>query len=181
MKIAIGCDHIVTPIKNEMVKFITKLGHEVIDVGTYGETRTHYDIYGFEVGRQVSLRKADLGVVICGTGVGISNAAQKTRGVRAVLTRDVAVAVKAKELYNANVVGMGGRIIGLGLMEEIIKAFINAKYLGDNQELVKAIDQRILKDNYDIHQFDQEIKDWETGKYTEGEQQDNVPLPKTWR
>jgi galactose-6-phosphate isomerase len=159
MKIAIGCDHIVTPIKDAMVKFITKLGHEVIDVGTYDNTRTHYDIYGFEVGRQIGLKKADLGVVICGTGVGISNSAQKTRGVRAVLTRDVEVAVKAKELYNANVVGMGGRIIGLGLMEEIIKAFINAKYLGENQDLIKAIDNRIPQDNYNIHQFDQEIKD----------------------
>ena len=78
MKIAIGCDHIVTPIKDNVIKTLEKQGHTVIDCGTYDLVRTHYAMYGFEVARQVATKKADFGVVICGTGVGITNSASKT-------------------------------------------------------------------------------------------------------
>jgi galactose-6-phosphate isomerase len=158
MKIAIGCDHIVTTTKNDLVKYLTKKGHKVIDCGTYSDVRTHYDIYGFEVARQVVTKQAELGIVICGTGVGITNAAQKTKGTRVCLTRDVEVARKSRELYNCNILGMGGNITGIGLMEAIIDAFITTKYKGGNKAIIKAIDARISKPNYNIHQFDQEIK-----------------------
>jgi galactose-6-phosphate isomerase len=159
MKIAIGCDHIVTPIKDHMVKYLTNQGHKVIDCGTYNSIRTHYPIYGFEVARQVVNKKVDLGIVICGTGVGITNAAQKTRGARVVLTREVEVAKKARELYNANILGMGGNITGIGLMERIADSFIKSKYLGSNKANIKIIDQLIKNNNYDVHQFDKEIRD----------------------
>lgn len=181
MKIAIGCDHIVTPIKDQVVKFLTKQGHTVIDCGTYDLVRTHYAIYGFEVARQVTSKKADLGICICGTGVGISNSACKTKGARVCLTRDVACAVAARKYYDANIIAMGGRISGQGLIEEIVNAFINTKYDGQsNKELIHIIDSVIQNDNYDIHQFDQEIADWENGVYTDNEKQDKIPLPKTW-
>jgi galactose-6-phosphate isomerase len=179
MKIAIGCDHIVTPMKDHMVGFLIKLGHKVVDCGTYNNIRTHYDIYGFEVARQVVAHKVDLGIVICGTGVGISNSAQKVKGARVCLTRDVEVARKSRELYNCNILGMGGNITGIGLMEAITIAFLKSKYQGGNKTIMKQIDSRIKKNNYSIHQFDKEIKDWEDGKYTNGAKQTKIPLPRT--
>jgi galactose-6-phosphate isomerase len=157
MKIAIGCDHIVTPMKDHMVKYLTDQGHKVVDCGTYDNTRTHYPIYGFEVARQVMTKKVDLGIVICGTGVGISNGAQKTKGTRVVLTREVEVARKARELYNANILGMGGNITGIGLMERIADTFIKTRYVGANKNNLKVIDSLIKHANYDIHQFNKEI------------------------
>jgi galactose-6-phosphate isomerase len=159
MKIAIGCDHIVTHVKNHMVDYLIKKGYKVIDCGTYSNVRTHYPIYGFEVARQVVTKEADFGIVICGTGVGITNAAQKTKGTRVVLTRDVGIAKKARELYNANILGVGGNITGIGLIERIIDVFVNTKYLGINKDNIKIIDNLIKQKNYDIHQFDKEIND----------------------
>jgi galactose-6-phosphate isomerase len=158
MKIAIGCDHIVTAAKDHIVKYLTKKGHKVIDCGTYSDIRTHYDIYGFEVARQVVQKQAEVGIVICGTGVGITNAAQKTKGTRVCLTRDVEVARKSRELYNCNILGMGGNIVGIGLMEAIIDAFISTRHKGGNKNIIKVIDGRLSKPNYNIHQFDKEIK-----------------------
>lgn len=180
MRIAIGCDHIVTPIKDEVVKFLTNKGHQVIDCGTYDRVRTHYAIYGFEVARQVVSKQADLGVCICGTGVGISNSAQKTKGARVCLTRDVASAVAARKYYDANIIAMGGRISGQGLIEEIINAFITTEYNGSNKDLLDKVNNKIKNDNYDICMFDGEIEKWHQGGYCEGEKQETIPLPKTW-
>lgn len=180
MRIAIGCDHIVTPIKDEVVKFLTNKGHQVIDCGTYDRVRTHYAVYGFEVARQVVSKQADLGVCICGTGVGISNSAQKTKGARVCLTRDVASAVAARKYYDANIIAMGGRISGQGLIEEIINAFITTKYNGSNKDLLDKVNNKIKNDNYDICMFDGEIEKWHQGGYCEGEKQETIPLPKTW-
>jgi galactose-6-phosphate isomerase len=159
MKIAIGCDHIVINAKNNLVKYLTSKGHKVIDCGTYSDARTHYDIYGFEVARQVVTKQAEIGIVICGTGVGITNAAQKTKGTRVCLVRDPEVARKAREFYNCNIVGMGGNIVGEGLMQAIVDTFITTKYKGGNKVMIKAVDNRLSKTNYNIHQFDQLIED----------------------
>jgi len=97
MKIALGCDHIVTDVKMKISKHLKEQGHEIIDVGTYDFVRTHYPIYGRLIAEEVVNGRADFGVALCGTGVGIAVSADKVPGTRVVLVGDVATARSARE------------------------------------------------------------------------------------
>lgn len=171
MKIAIGCDHIVTDEKIKVSDFIKSIGHEVIDVGTYDHQRTHYPIYGVNVAKTVTEGKADLGVVLCGTGVGISVSANKVPNARVSLVRDITSARLAKEKYNCNIIGVGGTISGINLIKDIVETFINAEYIQttESDQLIERMNQLLTNDQvqYDANQFNKYIDKWNKGEYVD--------------
>ncbi len=171
MKIAIGCDHIVTDEKIKVSDFIKSIGHEVIDVGTYDHQRTHYPIYGVNVAKAVTEGKADLGVVLCGTGVGISVSANKVPNARVALVRDITSARIAKENYNCNIIGVGGTISGIDLITDIVETFINAEYIQttESDQLIERMNQLLTDDQvqYDSNQFNKYIDKWNKGEYVD--------------
>ena len=162
MIISVGCDHIVTEVKDSVVEYLESKGHEVIDNGTYDKVRTHYPIYGKKTAEKVVNGEADLGIVICGTGVGITNSSAKIKGARVALVRDVETARYSKENLDINILGFGGRITGLGLMENIIDVFLETKF-NPTEENIAMIEKDYA--NGDEHYFDEFMDKWDRGEY----------------
>lgn len=165
MTIAFGCDHSFFLEKDSILNFLKSQNVIIIDCGTNSNCSTHYAIYGHRVATLVSQGKADFGIVICGTGIGISNAAQKTKGARVVSTQHIIVAKKARELYNANILGIGGRTVGENLILELIDVFISTKYLKKNIDDIAIMDKLIKHDNFNNNMFDEIIINLDKNKY----------------
>lgn len=130
MKIAIGNDHAAVEMKNEIVDFLKELGHEVVNFGTDTVESVNYPVYGEKVGRAVAAGEADCGIVICGTGVGISLAANKVKGIRAVVCSEPYSARLSKQHNNTNVLAFGARVIGIELAKMIVTEWLSAEFEG---------------------------------------------------
>ncbi len=131
MKIAAGCDHAGLELKNLLIKHLLDTGYQVDDLGTYTDASVDYPVYGAAVGRAVARGEADLGLCVCGTGMGIAMAANKIPGVRAAVAHDVTTARLARQHNESNVICFGGRIIGSEVALEAVDTFLNARPLGE--------------------------------------------------
>lgn len=130
MKIAIGNDHTALEMKQQIAQYLQELGHEVINLGTDSTQRCDYPVYGEKVARAVAQGKADLGIAICGTGVGISLAANRVRGIRAVVCSEPYSAALSRAHNNTNVLAFGARVVGTELAKLIVKSWLEAEFEG---------------------------------------------------
>ena len=141
MKIGIGSDHIGFELKEEIISYLEELGHEVMDFGPENTAKTDYPIYGKRVANSIIEKENELGILICGTGVGISLAANKVKGVRAVVCSEPYTAKLSREHNDSNVLAFGAWVVGSGMAKQIISEWLNASYQGGgHQERVDMIE-----------------------------------------
>ena len=146
MLTAMACDHGGFRLKEDLKTFLKDLGHEVEDLGCFDEGSVDYPDLGEAVAQKVSTGETERGILICGTGIGMSIVANKFPRVRAALVHHVYAARMAKEHNNANILVMGGRIVGSGLAREMIQVWMEAEFQGERHsrrlEKIDAIERR---------------------------------------
>ena len=130
MKLVIGNDHTAVEMKNEIKAYLESKGHEVINVGTDTTDRFHYPVAGYKAAQLVASGEVDGGVLICGTGVGISLAANKVKGIRAVVCSEPYTAKLSRQHNNTNIVAFGARVVGVEMAKMIVDEWLNAKFEG---------------------------------------------------
>ncbi len=130
MKIVIANDHAAVELKQEIASFIEELGHEVVNIGTDSHDSCDYPEYGKKAADMVASGQVDLGVLICGTGVGISLAANKVKGIRCGVCSEATTARLIRQHNNANMIAFGARIVGTELAKDIVQAFLSAEFMG---------------------------------------------------
>ncbi len=146
MKIVIANDHTAVELKNTIKEYVESLGHTVDNFGTDESANCNYAEYGEKVGRAVASGEYDCGILICGTGVGISLAANKVHGIRAAVCSEPVTAALVKRHNNANIIAFGARIVGSEMAKEIVKAYLTAEFEGgrhaDRVECIMAIEEK---------------------------------------
>jgi RpiB/LacA/LacB family sugar-phosphate isomerase len=150
VKIVIGSDHAGFQLKNAMGDLVRLLGHSVLDVGAYNENPSDYPDYAEAVGRAILDGKAERGVLVCGSGIGASIAANKLVGIRAGICHDTYSGHQGVEHDNMNVLVLGSRIIGEKLAEDVVRAFLGAKFTNEERHArrlakVQALEDKMLK------------------------------------
>lgn len=133
MKVIVGSDHAGKELRIEVIKYLESKNIETKDSGTHNDT-ANYAVEGIKVGENVALNNYDFGIIICGTGIGISIACNKVKKVRAALCNTVEFAKLARQHNNANVLSMGARFISKELAFEIVDEFLNTKFEGERHE-----------------------------------------------
>ena len=146
MKIAIGNDHAAVDMKKMIVEYLVEKGYEVTNFGTDTYESCNYPEYAEKVGRAVVSGEADLGILICGTGIGMSIAANKVKGVRAVACSEPYSAKLSRQHNNTNVLTFGARVIGIEMAKMIVDEWLGAEFLGgrhqDRVDMITAIEEK---------------------------------------
>ena len=135
MKLAIGNDHVAVDMKHEIMAYLEEKGIEVVNVGTECKERFNYPVSGYKVAKLVASGEVDGGVLICGTGVGISLAANKVKGIRACVCSDPYTAKLSKQHNNTNIIAFGARVIGVETAKMIVDEWLSAKYEGGRHQV----------------------------------------------
>ena len=146
MKIAVACDHGGFPLKAKVIEVIEKAGHEVLDLGTHSASSVDYPDYAQAVGEAIQQGKADRAVLLCGSGVGASVAANKLKMVRAGLCHDTYSARQGVEHDDMNVLTLGARIIGPALVPELVQAFLKAVFNHDERHVRRLNKVKLLEE-----------------------------------
>ena len=134
MKIALGADHGGVHLKDQIAKWLAELGHEALDLGTQGEASVDYSDYARKVAEAVAAKKADRGVLVCGTGQGMCMTANRVAGIRAGVVSDEFSARMIRAHNDANVLCLGERVVGPGLARALLEAFLNTPFEGGRHE-----------------------------------------------
>lgn len=134
MKIAIGSDHGGFKLKGEIIKHLKEKQIEIVDFGAYNQDSCDYPDFGLKVAEEVAMKNFEFGILICGTGIGISISANKVTGIRAALCSDTFSAHATREHNNANILALGERVVGVGLALDIVDTFLNAKFQGGRHQ-----------------------------------------------
>lgn len=141
-KISIGCDHAGFEVKEMILNLLNEMGYEMIDFGTNSSESVDYPIYGIKVGESVATKQVDKGIVVCGSGIGISIAANKVTGIRAALCSTVEHAVLSRKHNNANVLAIGARLTNNQEIKEIVINWLNTSFEGGrHQERINLIEK----------------------------------------
>jgi ribose 5-phosphate isomerase B len=148
MKIVIGSDHAGFQLKVAMGDLLRSLGHEVLDIGAFNENPSDYPDFAEAVGRAVVDKKAERGVLICGSGVGVSVAANKIPGVRAAMCHDTYSAHQGVEHDDMNVLVLGSRVIGVMLAQDLVKTYLGAKFTNEERHVRRLNKVKALETKY---------------------------------
>jgi ribose 5-phosphate isomerase B len=143
MKLAIGADHAGYALKEEVRAYLEKLGHEVIDLGAYNAEPSDYPDFAEAVGRALMAGRAERGILICGSGVGVNVAANKMPGIRACMCHDTYSAHQGVEHDNMNVLVLGARIIGPALAFDLVASFLHATFQKQEERFVRRLNKVI--------------------------------------
>ncbi len=147
MRVAIASDHAGVGLKLDLVAYVRKLGYEVLDLGTHSTEPVDYPDYAEAVGLAIVSKRTDRGILICGSGVGASVAANRLPGIRAGLCHDTYSAHQGVEHDDMNALVLGGRVIGVALARELARAFLTAQFSGEERhrrrlQKVEALEAR---------------------------------------
>ena len=147
MRIALGCDHGGFPLKQRVVAVVQAAGHEIVDCGTDSNCSVDYPDFARKVGETILARQADRGILVCGSGVGISVAANKIPGIRAGVCHDIYSAHQGVEHDDMNVLCLGARIIGEEVAAELVRAFVNANFTNEERHVRRL--KKLFEIEYD--------------------------------
>lgn len=149
MKIAIGNDHAAFKLKKIIVEYLKGKNYEVLDLGTYTEDKCDYAVYGEKVAEAIKNGEADRGILICGTGIGISLAANKVPGIRAAVCSDAYSAKMCRAHNNAQILAFGARVIGEDTAKMLVDTFLSTEFEGGRHEqrvnLISEIEKKYNK------------------------------------